>query len=68
MEILQKQRFGAKTLERTKKTKKKFWSLELPSYPMLQNFVFFVFLGPSSVLAPKLWYFMDPHGFGKVLL
>ena len=65
--VPKKQSFGAKTLESTKKLQKKtkFWSPELPNYPMLQNFVFFV---PSSVLAPKLWFFGTLHGFGKVLL
>ena len=64
-----------KTLEGTKKTKvlvpkrwrvpkkpkqPKFWSLELPNYPMRKNFFFFLFfLVPSCVLAPKLWFFWD---------
>ena len=48
-----------------KKPKKtKFWSLELPSYPMLQNFGFLGFFGyPPAFLAPKLLFFWDPSRF-----
>ena len=65
------QSFGAKTLEGPKKQKKKkkqssgaLGSLAAQDSKTL----FFVFLGPSSVLAPKFWFFWTFHGVGKVLL
>ena len=58
---------GAKTLEDPKKRKQSFGALGSLAAQDSKTLFFFVFLRPSSVLAPK-FFFGTLHGFGKVLL
>ena len=66
--VPKKQSFGAKRGSVPEKTKKNkvleywVWQLKTP------KLCFLVFLVPSNVLAPKLWFFCNLQGFGRVLL
>ena len=63
------QSFGANRCRVPKKQQKtKFWSLELPNYPMLQNFGFFGFFGTLQRFGTKTLVFLGPlQGFGSIL-
>ena len=70
----------AKTMEGPKKPKvlvPKRWRVKKPKFHGVlsslaaldsKTLSFFVVFGPSSVLAPKLWFFWTLRGFGKVVL